>query len=145
VRIFGVDPGTAFTVRHLKQNGVEVLGVVTTVERWVGLTVENVRIQALREVAQSAEPLLLSAYPGLEAGAVEALHSVGFAGTVYRFGDSALEEVGRPVRIDDREIDPMPTASSASFSNTVPSRWATARFARRLVGKLLSGWDKRMG
>ena len=133
LRLFGVDPATAFTVRHLRQNGVEVLGVVTTVERWIGLTVEGVAIQALREVARFPEPILLSGHPGMESSARELLHAVGFTGTVYYFGDGTLEEGLPPVRVDETDRSPRLPAGE-------PSTPVTNRFARGLVRKLLGSW-----
>jgi SAM-dependent methyltransferase/uncharacterized protein YbaR (Trm112 family) len=100
VRLFGIDPATAFTIRHLKQGGIQILGVVTTTERWAGLRVEGVLIQALPEVARSPEPLLLSGHPGLETSAIAALRAVGFTGIVYSLIDGSAEHGWQPVRIE---------------------------------------------
>jgi hypothetical protein len=58
VRLVGIDPTTAFTVRHLRHHGLEVLGVGTTVERWVGREIQGAPIEPLEAAVDSTAPVV---------------------------------------------------------------------------------------
>ncbi|HEY7650706.1 MAG TPA: methyltransferase domain-containing protein [Methylomirabilota bacterium] len=130
VRLMGIDPTTAFTVRHLRHHGVEVLGVGTTVERWVGREIHGAPIERLEAAAETSAPVVLSGYPGAEVEAIEALARVGFLGTVYSLEQGTAEEGLRRIRIDL----PKP-AAEAEAASPIPPAGLARRLVRRLLGR----------
>src|SRR5262245_7824043 len=145
VHLVGIDPTTAFTVRHLRQHGVDVLGIGTTVERWMGREIHGEPIEPLEAAAESTAPVILSGDPGSEVGAIEALLRVGFRGALYSLEQGTSEEGLRRVRIDQREPEakpeaaPLPQASPPSPASLPPpvSSPPRAGLARRRIRRLL--------
>jgi SAM-dependent methyltransferase/uncharacterized protein YbaR (Trm112 family) len=142
VRLVGIDPTTAFTVRHLRHHGLEVLGVGTTVERWVGREIQGAPIEPLEAAVDSTAPVVLSGYPASEVGAIEALLRVGFRGAIYSLEQGTAEEGLRRVQIGQREPDaaadavsPIPPAGPIPATSPTPPASLARRLARRLLGR----------
>jgi hypothetical protein len=71
VALYGVDPTTAFTIRHLRQADIDVVAATAVSDRWDGRHIEDVPIVGLDDIARDV-PIVVSAYPGTEDALSEA-------------------------------------------------------------------------
>jgi SAM-dependent methyltransferase len=118
VALYGVDPTTAFTVRHLQQAEVEVVAATAATDRWNGHLIEGVPIVDLDDIPHDV-PIIVSAFPGTEDVLNES--ATRFSGrTVYSIAQGDKDTGLKAVGLSDDRVTPPETADPSVGDRAAP-------------------------